>query len=147
MTAQFMGFPKQTLKFFADLEKNNDREWFKAHKSAYEDFVLVPTRNYVEAMGARLQREAPGICAIPMVDKSIFRLHRDTRFSPDKRPFKTHLGIFLWEGEEDKLECPGFYLHLEKDKLIVGGGIHIFQNRSSRVIAQRWTTKSWGSDW
>ena len=126
MTEHFPGFSKQTLKFLAALDQHNDREWFKARKSEYEAFVLSPARQYVVAMGARLQQISPGIHAIPMVDKSIFRMHRDTRFSPDKRPFKTHIGIFLWEGDDDKLDCPGFYLHLEKDKLIIGGGIHIF---------------------
>ena len=126
MSEQFFGFPKQTLKFLAALEANNDREWFKAHREAYEQWVLSPARAYTTAMGERLHETFPEVHAIPMVDKSIFRMHRDTRFSPDKRPFKTHIGIFLWEGDDDKLECPGFYLHLEKDKLMLGGGIHIF---------------------
>ncbi len=122
----FNGFPKACLEFFEALEQHNDREWFKDHRAAFESAVLAPARRYVEAMGERLRRMVPEIHAEPMVDKSIFRLHRDTRFSNDKRPFKTHLGIFLWEGEGRKLDCPGFYLHLEKDGLLIGGGNHCF---------------------
>ena len=124
----FRGFPRECVELFGRLEANNDREWFKAHRDDFERFVFGPAREYVLAMGERLRRVVPGIHAEPFVDKSIFRLHRDTRFSKDKRPFKTHLGIFLWEGDGKKLDCPGFYLHLERDALMIGGGIHIFSN-------------------
>ncbi len=126
MTTGFNGFPKQMFRFLEALEKNNDREWFKAHKDEFESVVLSPSRQYVAAMGERLHKRVLGVHAIPLVDKSIFRIHRDTRFSSDKRPFKTHVGIFLWEGDDDKLDCPGFYLHLEKDKVLLGGGLYIF---------------------
>jgi uncharacterized protein (TIGR02453 family) len=126
VTTQFNGFPKQTIKFLSALERHNDREWFKSHKDEYEAVILSPAREYVTSMGDRLQKIIPSIHAVPMVDRSIFRMHRDTRFSPDKRPFKTHIGMFLWEGEDEKLDCPGFYLHIEKDKVLIGGGLHIF---------------------
>ena len=69
---------------------------------------------------------APEIQAIPKTDKSIFRLHRDVRFSKDKSPYKTHLGIFLWEGPGKKLECPGFYFQLSPEGIMFGAGMHIF---------------------
>lgn len=126
MSTTFSGFPQATVEFLAALEENNDRDWFKAHKGEFEDVVIAPARAYVEAIGERLVDLAPGIIAVPRIDKSIFRFHRDTRFSGDKRPFKTHLGIFVWEGPRAKLENPGFYLHLEKDRLMIGGGMHCF---------------------
>ncbi|MDJ0761358.1 MAG: DUF2461 domain-containing protein [Myxococcota bacterium] len=122
----FKGFSKATVAFLAELEKNNDRDWFKAHKGEYEKHLLDPARDFVVALGEQLRTIAPDIQAIPQVDKSIFRLHRDTRFSKDKRPFKTHLAAFMWEGEGAKLESPGFYFHLEKDKLVLGGGMYCF---------------------
>ena len=76
MVTTFTGFPSETLEFFEQLEANNDREWFKAHKAEFEDFVLGPAREYVMAMGERLQSVVPGIRAEPFVDKSIFRLIR-----------------------------------------------------------------------
>ncbi len=126
MSFTFSGFPKQSVEFLAALEKNNDRDWFNARRGEYEEFLLEPARDFVVAMGERLREIAPEIQAIPQVDKSIFRLHRDTRFSKDKRPLKTHLAVFMWEGDGPKMESPGFYLHFEKDKLMLGGGMYCF---------------------
>ena len=127
MTAtRFKGFPRECLRFFEQLSKNNNRKWFEAHRGDYEAFVLDPARLFISAMGERLRAIAPKIVADPRIDKSIFRIHRDTRFSKDKNPYKTHLAIFMWEGRGKKLDCPGFYFHLEPNSLIIGGGIYIF---------------------
>ncbi len=69
---------------------------------------------------------APDIVADPRTDKSIFRIHRDTRFSKEKIPYKTHLGIYFWEGTAKKLENPGFYFQFDKDSIFLGVGMHIF---------------------
>jgi len=73
-------------------------------------------------MGAKLQKIAPDIQAIPKIDKSIFRLHRDVRFSKDKSPYKTNLGILFWEGTRKKMECPGLYFHIEPNLFMLGAG-------------------------
>ena len=124
--SRFSGFPKETVKFLADLAKNNKKAWFDAHKADYQKYVLEPARMFTEALGERLTAIAPGIVAEPRVNGSIFRIYRDIRFSKDKTPYKTHLGIFCWEGEGAKMECPGFYFHLQPPNLMLGGGIHIF---------------------
>ena len=69
---------------------------------------------------------SPDIVADPRTDKSIFRIHRDIRFSKEKIPYKTHLGIYFWEGEAKKLENPGFYFQFDKDTGFIGVGMHIF---------------------
>ena len=69
---------------------------------------------------------APRINAIPKVNQSLFRINRDTRFSHDKSPYKTNLGIWFWEGTRKRMECPGFYFHIGDGKLMLGTGIHIF---------------------
>jgi uncharacterized protein (TIGR02453 family) len=127
MTAAFKGFPKETLSFFRGLTRNNDKQWFEKHRSEFDESVIAPAREFVEAMGERLQDIAPGIHADPRTNGSIFRIYRDTRFSKDKSPYKTHLAIFFWEGDRPKMECPGFYLHLEPENLMLGGGIYMFQ--------------------
>jgi uncharacterized protein (TIGR02453 family) len=124
----FGGFTDASVKFLSDLSRNNRKAWFEAHRGDYDRFILKPARDFTEAMGERLTAFAPGIIAEPRVNGSIFRIYRDTRFSKDKRPYKTHLGIFMWEGEGPKMECPGFYFHLEPPNLMLGGGIHIFSN-------------------
>jgi uncharacterized protein (TIGR02453 family) len=123
---EFQGFSKETLKFFKDLKKNNSKKWFEAHKQDYETFVMQPARAFVMAMGGKLRTHVPDIVAIPKINKSLFRINRDTRFSPDKSPYKTNMGIFFWEGNRPRMECSGFYFHLEPSMLLLGVGIYMF---------------------
>ena len=104
----FNGFTKETFRFFRDLENNNTKEWFQENRTLYEKNVMEPAQEYVMEMGERLKSISPKIVAIPKTDKSIFRIYRDVRFSKDKTPYKTHLGIFFWEGPRKKLGNPGF---------------------------------------
>ncbi|MCP5046327.1 MAG: DUF2461 domain-containing protein [bacterium] len=122
----FNGFFKETVTFFEEIKENNSKQWFNANKERYETKVLEPSRAFVIAMGERLETISPDIKAIPKVDKSLFRIFRDTRFSKNKSPYKIHMGIFFWEGDAKKLECPGFYFHLEPPTIFMGGGFHIF---------------------
>jgi uncharacterized protein (TIGR02453 family) len=127
---RFRGFSPATVKFFSDLKKNNTREWFTAHKEKYTSQVMEPARALVTDLGDRLKEMAPGIIAVPKFNRSIFRIYRDTRFSADKSPYKTHLGIFLWEGVRPRMECPGFYFHLEPPNLMLGMGLYMFPRTS-----------------
>lgn len=122
----FTGFPMEGLEFFAELGRNNDVDWFKANKARYQTTVLEPSREFVAAMGARLRELAPDLVADPRINKSLFRLNRDTRFSKDKTPYKDHAGIWLWEGPGKRMDCSGFYFHLAPDKMILGVGIYLF---------------------
>lgn len=124
--SDFSGFPSECVRFFSDLKENNSREWFADHKQDFEKFVMAPARDFVYEMGRLLQSVSPDIVADPRVDKSIFRIYRDTRFSKDKSPYKTHLGVFFWEGDRPKMECSGFYFHLEPPALMIAAGMHCF---------------------
>ncbi len=126
---QFKGFPRESVAFYADLRENNSKNWFDAHKDSFEKFVMAPARDFVFHMGIRLQDISPQITADPRVNKSIFRPYRDTRFSKDKTPYKTHLGIFFWEGHLPKMESAGYYFHLEPPHLMLAAGIHCFSKR------------------
>ena len=75
-------------------------------------------------MGERLINISPKIIADPRIDKSIFRIFRDTRFSKDKRPYKTNLGIYFWEGKNKKFSGSGYYFHLESTKIFIAAGIY-----------------------
>jgi uncharacterized protein (TIGR02453 family) len=118
----FTGFPPAALKFLRALARNNDRDWFAAHRAEYDAHVLAPATAFVIAMGARLARFAPGVNADPRVNRSLFRINRDTRFAKDKRPYKDHVGIWFWEGAGGRMECPGFYFHLTPTTFMVAGG-------------------------
>jgi uncharacterized protein (TIGR02453 family) len=122
----FCGFSGETITFFERLKKNNQKEWFDAHRKEYEQFVMEPARTFVLDMGERLRTIAPGIQAVPKVNQSLFRINRDTRFSRDKRPYKTNLGIWFWEGKRKRMECSGFYFHVADGKLMLGTGMYLF---------------------
>jgi uncharacterized protein (TIGR02453 family) len=121
----FSGFTKETVRFFNGLRRNNTREWFGRNREMYETHVMAPAKLFVMAMGERLREIAPQIVAVPQVNKSIFRLNRDTRFSQDLTPYKTNLGIYFWEGARPKMESAGFYFHLEPPDLMIGAGMYM----------------------
>lgn len=122
----FRGFSRETTAFLSELKMNNSREWFERHRGDYEKYVLNPARSLVITLGSRLRERRPEIIAVPRINRSIFRLNRDTRFSADKTPYKTHLALWFWEGRKPRMENPGFYLHLEPGRLMLGSGIYRF---------------------
>jgi len=122
----FQGIPREGVRFLEQLRANNDKVWFDKHKTEYQQHLLEPSRDFVVAMGERLRDLAPAIVADPRVNGSLFKIHRDTRFSKDKSPFKTNVGIYFWEGAGKRMECPGFYLHLGPPTVMIGGGMHTF---------------------
>lgn len=128
MTPQtnFNGFPAECVEFYNELRKNNSKVWFDAHRSDFEQYVMTPARDFVSEMGLALKKISPGIVADSRFNKSIFRPFRDVRFSKDKTPYKNHLGIFFWEGRLAKMDCPGYYFHLEPPNLMLGVGNHCF---------------------
>ena len=124
--SEFVGFPVEFVSFFENLKKNNTKEWFEKNRKDYENFILHPSREFVVAMGKKLRRIAPEINAIPQVNKSLFKINRDIRFSKDKSPYKTYMGIWMWEGNRKRMESSGFYLHVENKTILIGVGIKMF---------------------
>jgi uncharacterized protein (TIGR02453 family) len=124
-TPTFAGFTKQTVRFYTDLRRNNNKPWFEAHRDVYEGHVLAPAKLFITAMGEKLKKIAPGTMAVPAVNKSIFRIYRDTRFSLDPSPYKTNLGIYFWDGARSRMESAGFYIGLEPPNVYIGGGMYM----------------------
>ncbi len=122
----FNGFPHEMISFFKDLRENNNITWFKENKDVYEKFVKEPSQDFVLEMGEILRQISPDIIADPKVNRSLFRLNRDVRFSRDKRPYKTNLGIWFWEGKGKRMECSGFYFHLSPPTFMLGVGLYMF---------------------
>lgn len=126
--AEFDGFSKELITFFKNLKKNNSKEWFDKHRSDYDNYVLEPAREFVVALGEKLRSIAPSVYAIPKVNHSLFRINRDTRFSKDKSPYKTNMGLWFWDGSGKRMECSGFYFHFEEKRLMLGVGFYMFPN-------------------
>lgn len=124
----FVGFGKQTFSFLQNLAENNNRDWFQAHKQEYLDHVQAPAVFFVTEMGERLRSISPGIQFDTRTNGagSLMRIYRDIRFSKDKTPYKTRLGIVFWEGSRKKMECPGYYVHIDTTGAKIYGGMHMF---------------------
>lgn len=138
-------FPHGTEEFLSKLSRNNNREWFEAHRDDYKTMFLEPAQEFVVEMGRKLQTIRPNIIAAPRIDKSIFRLHRDVRFSKDKLPYKTNLGILFWEGDDKKLESSGFYFHIEPKYYFIGAGSYIFSDTMLKVYREALADKTAGN--
>ena len=121
MATGFPGFSAEMPKFFRGLKRNNRREWFQPRKELFEQHVKVPMTELVEALNSQLMKLAPDYVTDPK--KGIFRIYRDTRFSADKTPYKTHLGA--WFGRRGlKLAGGGFYFSVSEQGVQVAGGIY-----------------------
>lgn len=120
----FDGFPTAAIRFLRDLADNNNRPWFHANKRRYEERVLEPCLDFIGAMGPRLETIAPHLTAIPRrVGGSLMRIYRDTRFSRDKTPCKTNIGIQFRHELGKDVHAPGFYVHIDPDSCFLGTGI------------------------
>ena len=117
-------FTPALFSFLRDLAANNDREWFSANKSRYIAEVQEPALAFVEDLGMRLPEEvSPHFVADARANGgSVFRIYRDTRFSKDKTPYKTHTGIQFRHERSRDVHAPGFYLHLEPRNVFMACG-------------------------
>jgi uncharacterized protein (TIGR02453 family) len=117
-------FAPSLFRFLRQLAENNEREWFLANKTRYERDVRDPLLAFVSDVAPALQRISREIVADPRpVGGSMFRIHRDTRFSKDKRPYKTHAAAHFRHRARRDAHAPGFYLHLEPGNVFAGAGI------------------------
>ena len=131
----FTGFPTATLEFLAGLREHNSKAWFDAHRTDYDEYYVGVAKEFVTAAGGALAGIVPAIRAEPRVNGSIFRVNRDIRFSKDKRPYKHHLDIWLWEGADRTAAVSGFYLRITPDAVGIGAGAHGFAGH--RLAAYR----------
>jgi len=117
-------FSKATFTFLRALARNNNREWFKAHQSAYDHDVRDPFLALIADLQTPLARISPHLCADPRKSGgSLFRIYRDTRFANDKTPYKTWAGARFFHERRREIESPSFYLHIQPGDCFVGGGI------------------------
>lgn len=122
--ASASSFSPALFTFLRDLKENNDRDWFKANKARYDEAVLEPALAFIEDFEPYLHAISPRFRADARpVGGSLFRIHRDTRFSKDKSPYKTHIGIHFRHELAKSAHAPGFYLHLEPRQTFLGAGI------------------------
>ncbi len=117
-------FSSATFRFLKQLTENNTRDWFEANRDRYEDEVREPALAFIRQMERPIGRISPSFTAIAKkVGGSLMRVHRDVRFSKDKRPYKTNVGIQFRHVNGKDVHAPGWYVHLEPGGCFLGAGI------------------------
>lgn len=140
MAEGFAGFPPEALKFLRQLKRNNEREWFLAHKHVYDEKVKGPMTKLVTALGGAMQGFAPELEADPK--KAIYRIYRDIRFSADKSPYKTHVAAVFIPRGMSKNNSAVLYFHISPDELIIAGGIYMPDAAALRAL-RRYIATHW----
>jgi uncharacterized protein (TIGR02453 family) len=122
--AKQASFGPELFSFLADLRANNDREWFAANRDRYEEHLLEPALAFIDSFAPRLEKISSHFRADARPSGgSLFRIYRDTRFSKDKSPYKTNVGIHFRHERAKDARAPGYYLHIGPDEVFAGGGI------------------------
>jgi uncharacterized protein (TIGR02453 family) len=112
----------EALAFLRALKRNNRREWFKPRKERFETLIQAPMTALVERLATDLRSFAPDLVASPKT--SLYRIYRDTRFSDNKAPYKTHVAAIFPCRALPKHQGAGLYFHISPDEVWVGGGMY-----------------------
>jgi len=117
-------FRTELFRFLDELRRNNRREWFELNRTRYERHVREPMLAFIADFAPHLKKISPRLVADPHPTRgSMFRIYRDVRFSPDKKPYKTHVAARFSHILGRDLHAPGFYIHLEPGSVLIGVGI------------------------
>ena len=126
-------FSREALRFLSDLKKNNNRSWFAENKDRYEETVKDPALRFIADFAPYLAELSPHFMATP---RSLYRIQRDTRFSKEKIPYKTHLGLHFRHDCARDAHAPGYYLHIEPGSVFAGVGIWHPESAALRRIRE-----------
>jgi len=119
----FPGFSPEAVTFLRSLKRNNRREWFQPRKEIFETKLKAPMIELVEAVNAELLKFAPDHITDPK--KAVYRIYRDTRFSADKTPYKTHVAAIFPHHGLGKQSSAGFYFHLTAKSVGIAAGSYM----------------------
>jgi uncharacterized protein (TIGR02453 family) len=122
MKSTFPGFSPDALTFLRGLKRNNRRDWFQPRKEQYESLIKAPMLQLIDCLNAEFGRFAPDYVTAP--EKSVYRIYRDTRFSPDKTPYKTHISAIFPRNSAVKREGSVFYFHFTEKEVLAFGGVY-----------------------
>jgi uncharacterized protein (TIGR02453 family) len=132
MPAGFPGFPPEGMAFLRALVKNNRREWFQPRKPVYEEQVKAPMLELVTRVTSAMLSFAPAYAGDP--EKAIFRIYRDTRFSKDKTPYKTHIAAVFHRRGLNMHGGGGLYFAVSPKEIEVAGGIYMPAPETLRAV-------------
>lgn len=117
-------FQPDLFTFLRQLKRHNDREWFAKNKARYQQVAVAPAMLFISGFATHLEKLSPHLVADARPTRgSLFRIYKDTRFSSDKTPYKTHIGIHFSHEVGKDAHAPLFYLHLEPDGCFAAAGV------------------------
>jgi uncharacterized protein (TIGR02453 family) len=123
MRSGFPGFPSEAVAFYRSLARHNTREWFQPRKAVYDEKVKAPMIELVTALNGAMMDFAPDY--VTDAPKAIYRIYRDTRFSPDKTPYKTQIAASFARRGTQKHGAAGYYFAISHKGVDVGGGVYM----------------------
>jgi uncharacterized protein (TIGR02453 family) len=133
MGASTPRFTPKTLAFFRALKRNNRRDWFNAHREEYEAHVRQPMLAVIERLAVDLGRIAPELQVTP---RSMYRVHRDTRFTEDKAPYKINAAAVFPPRDLGRHQGAGLYFHISAEDVWVGGGLYAPQTAQLQAVRE-----------
>ena len=140
--SRYATFAPETLKFLGELKANTNRDWFNANKARYEEDVLDVALRFIQSMQDPLAEIAPHFTAVPKrMGGSLMRVYRDTRFSKNKTPYKTNIGIQFRHEMARDVHSPGYYVHIDPDQVFLGAGMWRPAPDALRAIRERISAK------
>ena len=116
-------FDEESLRFLRGLRRNNKREWFEARRDVYEERLKAPMLALIEHITDGMADYAP--THMRPAGKCMFRIYRDTRFSSDKSPYKTHLGAWWARSGLEKTSGGGYYMHVGAEEFVIAAGVYM----------------------
>ncbi|MFT5223333.1 MAG: hypothetical protein ACI867_001648, partial [Glaciecola sp.] len=136
-------FSKRTFDFLFDLDVHNSRDWFEQNRERFEQDARAPMLAFIDEVGEHLHSHVSKhlLADVRKVGGSMFRIHRDVRFSADKTPYKTHLGAQFRHEQGRDVHAPGVYLHLEPGNCWMGAGVWRPDRDALIAIRQRMVDK------
>ncbi len=128
-------FDDESLRFLRGLKRNNKREWFEARRATYEAKLKTPMLALIERLTEGMAEYAPA--HMRPAGKCMFRIYRDTRFSADKSPYKTHLGAWWARSGLEKTSGGGYYMHVGAEELVIAAGVYMPEKNQLLAIRRR----------
>ncbi len=127
-------FHPDGLKFLRGLKRNNRREWFEPRKPEFERELKLPMLALIERVNRAMQDFAPAHLRPPQ--KCIMRIYRDIRFSPDKRPYKSHVSAWWARDGLEKTSGGGYYMHVSPEEVVIAAGVYMPEREQLRAIRE-----------
>ena len=133
----FTGFPKELFRFLDELAANNTREWFAENRERYQQLYVEPSWAYIQAMQPKLASISSQMAGnSKRGGGTLMRIYRDTRFSKDKTPYKTNVGLSFRHQRLTDIHAPGFYVHVASDECLIAAGVWLPPREALQLIRQ-----------